>query len=100
MSFFNNVQENMIETAEQVIKVVEEGVAILTGGTLMGNENEVVGDTQYEPTYDQGGDDDLIIDEEDLSDMKSPLDSIADNVLGDLMKNQVRHLISTIVYFR
>lgn len=84
MSLFNNIQENVIDTAEQMIKVVEEGVAILTGAQINGENLE---ETTY---YGHGGADDMTIDEEDLSDMKSPLDGIAESVLGDLMKNQVR----------
>ena len=86
MSILQNLQENVVETAEQMIKVVEEGVAILTGTQMSENTFE---DT---PTsdYDQSGDDDFTMgEEEDLANMRSPLDGITEGVLGDLMKNQV-----------
>lgn len=87
MPFFDNIQESMIGTAEQMLKVMEEGVSILSG-TQMNVDDGTKEDTSS-PIFDHGGDDLVIGDEEDVGDMKSPLDGITEGVLGDLMKNQV-----------
>ena len=64
---------------------MEEGSSILMGlGAELGNEA-----TPPTERMDDPMDDFTMGEEEDISNMKSPLDGIADSVLGDIMKNQV-----------
>ena len=94
MSILQNLQENVVETAEQMIKVVEEGVAILSGIQTSENTNEATSD------HDLSVDDDFTMgEEEDLANMRSPLDGITEGVLGDLMKNQVCIVFLTVMSF-
>jgi len=103
MSFFNSLTDHLIDTSERLIKVVEEGSTILLGGTLsqpQDNDATTAGtaSTQYSaptgasPESMEGMDDldGILSDElkEEYMNMDSPLNGIADGVLGDIMRNQ------------
>lgn len=90
----HTLKENIIETSEQMIRVMEEGSSILLG---------LGGDEESETTPPTGANSDPIDDftmseEEEIANMKSPLDGIAEGVLGDIMKNQVS--IRSTAFFR
>ena len=94
-TFFHNLKESMIETCDQMIRVVEEATSILMGFASQENDES----EQQSPT---GGSDDLIHDilfdeDEGIDDMKSPLDGITEGVLGDIMKNQVSSISHVVV---
>ena len=83
MSIFNDIKEDVYMTAEKMIKVVEEGVSLLLGEKAQEDSSghdpvENVDDTIFDNEWDEG------------NNINNPLNGIADNVLGDIMRNQVR----------
>ena len=91
---FETVNKYVTDTAEQMIKVVEEGTSILMGiqeegGGSGGGIKQAPADEIFNDPID---DIEMTIDEEDMmgASMNSPLDGIAEGVLDDIMKNQVR----------
>ena len=87
MSMLHNLKEHLIETSEQMIKVVEEGGSILLGLSGEANEGATTSTGQSSRTVDDPID--IFDDEQDIMNMNSPLNGIAEGVLGDIMKNQV-----------
>jgi hypothetical protein len=95
---FEKLTNFVVETSEQAVKVVEEGAAILMG-LDQGNDEassssngDTLRDTQT-GSYDTEGYEDFSDLEglpEDFLNEESPLNGIAENVLSDIMKNQVR----------
>mmetsp|Transcript_9820 Transcript_9820/g.12435 ORF Transcript_9820/g.12435 Transcript_9820/m.12435 type:complete len:244 (+) Transcript_9820:157-888(+) len=90
MSFFQSFTENLIETSEQIIRVVEEGTSILMNlasqeGKINSGASESIPKSSFDSNSDKFAELDL---DEDLDGMSSPLDGIAESVLGDIMKNQ------------
>jgi hypothetical protein len=89
MSMFEKISTFVAETSEQAAKVVEEGAAILMGqdhGSSNANEHTLKDDG----AEDYGDYSDLEGLPDDFLNQESPLNGIAENVLGDIMKNQVR----------
>jgi len=87
-SFLNDIQEKVLEASEQIIRVVEEGTSVLMG-EFKTTGNEASSEGGHETTNTPNLDDDIVIsDEEDIANIKSPLDGITEGVLGDIMKNQ------------
>jgi len=94
MSLFEKLSEYVLETSEQIIKVIEEGTALITApaqgnddgaGTLppMGAFDGEAGEGLNEfPDFDGAS--------ADFMNAESPLNGIAEGVLNDIMKNQVR----------
>lgn len=89
---FETVNKYVTDTAEQMIKVVEEGTSILMGiqeegGGSGGGIKQAPADEIFNDPID---DIEMTIDEEDMmgASMNSPLDGIAEGVLDDIMKNQ------------
>lgn len=92
-SFLNDIKESVLEASEQIIRVVEEGTSVLMGElTTTGNKAPSGGGEETTTTANEYPmDDDMIIsDEEDIANMKSPLDGITEGVLSDIMKNQAK----------
>lgn len=98
MSFFNSLTDHLIDTSERLIKVVEEGSTILLGGTLSQPQDNdatttTAGQSYSAPTGaspDMEDLDGILSDElkQEYMNMDSPLNGIADGVLGDIMRNQ------------
>lgn len=92
---FNNIKESLLEASEEIIRVVEEGTSVLMGQTMT-VENEPPSGRGEETTTTANEypkvDDMIIGEEEDIANMKSPLDGITEGVLGDIMKNQVNFI--------
>jgi hypothetical protein len=94
---FEKISNFVVETSEQAVKVVEEGTAILMGHDhgnyeTSSSTEHISGDTQaanYD-TEDYGDFSDLEGLPDDFLNQESPLNGIAENVLGDIMRNQVR----------
>jgi len=89
MSLLNSIYEHVIETSEQMIRVVDEATSLVFGQ-----------DTVEEPTIGResfGNADNIEADvmddwEQELEDnmhAESPLKGIADGVLGDIFKDQI-----------
>lgn len=88
MSIFNKIVNQMVETSEELIRVVEEGTSI-----LLGRNGQNIGEmTRFDGVSEAAGDgwgdfgdltDDQILNE------PSPLNSIAEEVLGNIIMNQV-----------
>lgn len=89
MSLLNSVYEHVIETSEQMIKVVEEAHSLVFGEDTV--EEQTVGRESF------GTDDNIEADvmddwEEELENnmnAESPLKGIADGVLSDIFKDQI-----------
>lgn len=88
MSFFGKVIDHMTETSEQMIKVVEDGAAILMGynrenddegGATFAYENEVTNDGTFD--FSQ-------LSEDQILNEPSPLNDIAQGLLSDIMMHQ------------
>lgn len=88
-SIFHNFMESMVETCEQMIKVIEEGTSILMGLSQGTNKEGDKPSSSFETNNDYTNDDTTFGEEEDIAGMKSPLDGIAEDVLDNIMKNQV-----------
>jgi len=91
MSVFQKLSDFVVETSEQALKVVEEGSAILMGGDSPNNNND--GSTGGFNAGNTGAQDNSnFIDElpDEYLENESPLNGLADNVLSDIIKNQVR----------
>ena len=89
MSFFGKVIDHMTETSEQMIKVVEDGAAILMwynrenndeGGATFAYENEDTNDGMFDLSQ---------LSEDQILNEPSPLNDIAQGLLSDIMLNQV-----------
>jgi hypothetical protein len=82
-SYLYDLKDKVIETSEQMIKVVEEGATILMGIATQAT------DTNDIPESNDSMDDLVLGEEEDIVGMKSPLDGITEGVLGDILNKQV-----------
>lgn len=96
--FFEKVAENVLQASEQIVNRMEEGFSVLTTGDLpKGSQQEDTMDSSNEQEFDL---DDIDIDnlsEEEIQRImaeemmqNSPLDGIADSVIGDIVAGQVR----------
>jgi len=85
MSLFNAITDHVIETSEQMIKVVEQAHSLMFTQDV--EENPSAGSE----TFESGdGIETNVMDElEDNMNEKSPLLGIADGVIGDIFKDQV-----------
>ena len=89
MSFFGKVIDQMTETSEQMIKVVEDGAAILMGYDR-GNDDKDVATFAHESGGNSDGTFDFSqLSEEQILNEPSPLNDIAEGLLSDLMSHQV-----------
>jgi hypothetical protein len=84
---FERLVNHILESAEQIATRLEEGMSVVMNGKLPGEASEqssakdVFRDT-----------DDILMDmDEDM--MGSPLEGIADGVLGDIMSKQVSYSV-------
>ena len=96
-SFFAKLTNEVLRATEQVTNTLEDGISLLLkgelsqqggsnndkghGGNFGGNDNNM-----DNPMMD----DELFADDEEDPMMGSPLEGIANSVLGDIMSNQVR----------
>lgn len=78
----------MVETSEEVIRVVEEGTSILLGRNGQNYGEMTRFDGVGEAAGDGWGDFGDLTDDQILNE-PSPLNSIAEEVLGNIMMNQV-----------
>jgi hypothetical protein len=87
MSLLNKLNDFVVETSEQAVKVVEEGTSLLfkDGVDDGGANNDLGNDKLHTGTIDM---DEPSFSEEDLN-FESPLNGIADGVLGDILQKQV-----------
>jgi hypothetical protein len=92
-SFFGKLANDVFEATEQIAARLEEGLNVLMTGDLPGLEKQESRQEISEPTEEDLEN----LSEEEVQDllrqemmMNSPLEGIADGVLGDIMKNQVR----------
>lgn len=73
---------HVLDTSEKIVNVVEEGISIL----MKGEASSVNGKTSTERSIpDDFGD-------EEMRMRSSPLEGVADSVLSNIMKGQVRGL--------
>ena len=82
MSIFNDIKEDVYMTADKMIKVVEEGASLLLGEKAQEDSSGHEPTEKIDDIFENGWDEHNNID--------NPLNGIADSVLGDIMKNQVR----------
>lgn len=92
MSVLQKLSDFLVETSEQALKVVEEGSAILMSGGSP-HSNDDTGDLNRDTNTNAHDSSDFSgeIPEEYLGN-DSPLNGLAEEVLSDIMKNQVRGL--------
>lgn len=81
---FGKIVNEILQATEHVAARMEEGVSVLLSGKLPGATNEET-DMGGEPIV-PSEEDDLLMDEDIVG---SPLEGIADSVLGDIMAGQV-----------
>jgi len=102
MSVFQKLSDFVVETSEQALKVVEEqgrSAILMVGGagdspnntndgSTSGGYNAAAGnmDAQDNSNFK----DELVVVPDEYLENESPLNGLADNVLSDIMKNQVR----------
>lgn len=98
-SFFTRVTNDVLEASEKISARLEEGLSVLmTGGLPQQQEGKDTsgggggaggsGGQQSSMGDDGGGDDFEIMEEEAEMRHGSPLEGIAENVIGDIMKGQ------------
>jgi len=89
--FFSKVANDVLQASEHLSNRLEEGVsAILTG--------EPPKEKQEAPNTGDDEEDEFEMIDEDL--MNSPLEGIAESVMGDILQGQVRALYKRGVFFR
>lgn len=82
-SLFTKITNEVLDTAERVINVVEEGVNVLMAGDLSESAGKDV------PPTGPGAEEEVFMSkEEDMLMGGSPLEGIAEGVIGDLMRSQ------------
>ncbi|KAI2489549.1 Transmembrane protein 18 [Fragilaria crotonensis] len=79
---FERLVNHILESAEQIATRFEEGMSVVMTGKLPGEASE------QSSTKDSFGDTDDILMDMDEGMMGSPLEGIADGVLGDIMSKQ------------
>jgi hypothetical protein len=84
---FGKIANEILEATERVAARIEEGISVLSSGKLPGATNE-------ESPMDSQSDSDTIMAQDEGLHMDdfmdgSPLEGIADSVIGDLMGGQV-----------
>ena len=96
-SFFAKLTNEVLRATEQVTNTLEDGISLLLKGELsqQASSNNANNDKAHAGTF--GGNDNMenpMIDDELFDDedpmMGSPLEGIANSVLGDIMSKQVR----------
>ena len=96
-SFFAKLTNEVLRASEQVTNTLEDGISLLLKGELsqQASSNNANNDNAHGGTF--GGNDNMenpMIDDELFDDedpmMGSPLEGIANSVLGDIMSKQVR----------
>jgi len=89
MSLLNSIYEHVIETSEQVIKVVDEATSLVFGQDTV--EEPTIGRESFGNADNIEADvmDDWEQELEDNMNAESPLKGIADGVLGDIFKDQI-----------
>jgi len=94
MSLFNKLSDHVIETSEQMLRVVEEGMAIMSGNEPGSNDGETASHQTMGGGASSGigGDPMAEFDgsqtPEDFLQAESPLNGIAEDVLQDIMASQ------------
>ena len=94
-SIFNSISDKVLETSEQILKTLEEAQEILFRDDSMLSESNEGGGNGGSDSDGWGG---SFTNQEDFEmgsdqghfDTPSPLEGIANNVMGDIMKSQVR----------
>ena len=96
-SFFAKLTNEVLRATEQVTNTLEDGISLLLKGELsqQGGSNNDKGHGGNFGVNDNNMDnpmmdDELFADDEEDPMMGSPLEGIANSVLGDIMSNQVR----------
>jgi hypothetical protein len=99
-SFFNKIAKDVLEATEHISNRLEEGVTAMLTGDLpkaATQQQQQHAEGQYEFDPADYGDDFNGMDEEEIRRMiqdevmtGSPLNGIADSVIGDIMQGQVR----------
>ena len=80
---------HILETADQIAARFDEGMSVVMTGKLPGAASEDATTTGRESVHDP---DDILMDmDEDM--MGSPLEGIADGVLGKIMSKQVSDFV-------
>lgn len=85
MSLLNSITDHVIETSEQMIKVVEQANSIMFGQDMAENLNS--GSGTFERSA--GIETDVMDELGDSVNAESPLLGIADGVMGDIFKDQI-----------
>uniref|UniRef100_A0A7R9ZM62 Transmembrane protein 18 n=1 Tax=Craspedostauros australis TaxID=1486917 RepID=A0A7R9ZM62_9STRA len=89
---FTKLANFVLETSEQVVNVVEDGLAAITTGEMEqrdGASSSHASSAYGGPGGDGGGEFEFSEDDDDVM-MESPLNGIADGVLKDIMKGQTK----------
>lgn len=99
MSFLERAANNVLQATEEIANLMEEGINALLTGELP-KSTEEGGEAMPPPNegikIDDDDFDDEMIEEEF---MHSPLEGIADSVLGDLMSHSVSLFLMCIAVF-
>lgn len=99
-SYFSRVANEILQSAEQIANRMEEGISVVLTGKLP-DEEGVGAEPKQEGAILDGNeaDDDLVLDEDvDEIFRSSPLQGMADQVLGDIMSSQVRSFIHFFIF--
>ena len=98
-SVFEKIANEVLQATERISNSLDDGISLLLNGELAAGGGSPSADSSRDAGAGQefasgGGeamnDDELVITEEELAMMGSPLDGIANSVLGDIMAGQVR----------
>lgn len=89
-SLFSKVTNELLETVDRMANVVDEGLSILMAGESGGGGGEESQSSHSPPPADHADsyDEEFYMSPEEMMD-SSPLEGIAESVIGDLMSSQV-----------
>ena len=80
-SYWTKLANDVLEATEQIAIRMEEGINALMSGDAAKSDDQAKEPEQHN---------DEVLDDEEFDDMDgSPLEGIADSVIGDIMSNQV-----------
>jgi len=88
MSLLEKLSDFVIETSEQAVKVFEEGTSLFLQGDGIEDTSSITNDHDHAYTYSDTINTDSPPSPDDLLNFESPLNGIADGVLGDIFQKQ------------
>ena len=88
MSLLKKLSDFVIETSEQAVKVFEEGTSLFLQGDGIEDTSSITNDHDHAYTYSDTINTDSPPSPDDLLNFESPLNGIADGVLGDIFQKQ------------